>query len=319
MLAAFDFVCERSAPCKEQGSPTSERIKALLDSLRASPVRVSTTDPDGQSIAVSADPVSLLSLTLSAATDWTVYRELDAAATSWLAGDRIRPHPPSHSRHRVHEQRLARHLLRRGRAVGDVLGLPHRVRHVGGARGASSRDRQRNRQGRPRTTRTPSLLGRPTSGGRQQQTSSSNPRRGRPRIASSLPRALSPDFPDVPVLVLSGDLDTLTPPSEGEGRRRALPELHVRDGGEHGPRHRARRLVGMRVGHRHRLHRRRQRGRHVVRGHDPRDPHGRPLLDHRPGRRPPPSRLPATPPRSRIARSPPSRSIRWAMRSRNGE
>ena len=80
MFTAFDLVCERTAPCKAKGGSSSERIKALLDSLRQSPVRVSTTDPDGQSVAVSADPVSLLSLLLSAATDWTVYRELDAAA-----------------------------------------------------------------------------------------------------------------------------------------------------------------------------------------------------------------------------------------------
>ncbi len=89
MLTAFDAVCARSVTCATQGTPTSDRIRALLASLRETPVRVSTTDADGQSVAVSADPVSLLSLTLSAATDWTVYRELDAAATSWLAGDHV--------------------------------------------------------------------------------------------------------------------------------------------------------------------------------------------------------------------------------------
>jgi hypothetical protein len=37
------------------------------------------------------------------------------------------------------------------------------------------------------------------------------------------PAGTSPDFPDVPVLVLSGDLDTLTPPSEGEAAAKLFP------------------------------------------------------------------------------------------------
>ena len=116
--------------CAAQGTPTSDRITRLLMSLRQSPVRVTTTDPDGRSVNVSADPSSLLSLLLSAATDWTVYRELDAAATAWLAGDRPRSSgcSPTTSRRRAPTHSSV--VLGRRGALRDVLRLPDCVRPV---------------------------------------------------------------------------------------------------------------------------------------------------------------------------------------------
>ena len=55
--------------------------------MRQTPVAADVTDADGQTVEVTADAASVLTLVLSAATDWTVYRELDAAAGAWLTGD----------------------------------------------------------------------------------------------------------------------------------------------------------------------------------------------------------------------------------------
>ena len=222
MFTAFDLVCERTAPCKAKGGSSSERIKALLDSLRASPVRVSTTDPDGQSVAVSADPVSLLSLLLSAATDWTVYRELDAAATSWLAGDR----PPL--------IRLLTHDT--GFTTSDSLdvysaavalsatcsdyptvfdssaGQEARRAEIDSAIAKQAADH-------PETFApwTPNEWRASSADELEQCATWPAPDRLEP------PAGTSPEFPDVPVLVLSGDLDTLTPPSEGRAAAALFP------------------------------------------------------------------------------------------------
>ncbi len=86
-LLAFDRVCERDATCAARGEPSSARIAGLVASVRQTPVAADVTDADGDSVEVTADAASVLTLLLSAATDWTVYRELDAAAASWLTDD----------------------------------------------------------------------------------------------------------------------------------------------------------------------------------------------------------------------------------------
>ena len=130
MLTAFDAVCARAMTCAAQGTPTSDRITALLASLRqtAGPGHRRPT-PMADSVNVSADPSSLLSLLLSAATDWTVYRELDAAATVVARGRppaaRQAAHPRRHVRRATTRCRV---VLGGRRAVRDMLGLPDRVR-----------------------------------------------------------------------------------------------------------------------------------------------------------------------------------------------
>ncbi len=81
-----------------------------------------------------------------------------------------------------------------------------------------------------------------------------------------------------PVLVLAGDLDTLTPPSEGEAAAALFPNSTFVSVANTGHVTALDDCLGMRVGDRHRLRVGSGGGRHVVRGHDPRDPHGRSLL-----------------------------------------
>jgi hypothetical protein len=54
-------------------------------------------------------------------------------------------------------------------------------------------------------------------------------------------------YPDVPTLVLNGDLDTITASSGAPGGRAPFPELHLRRGCELDTRHRARRLGSLRL------------------------------------------------------------------------
>ena len=222
MLAAFDAVCSRSATCAAQGTPTSTRISALLDSLRASPVHVSTTDADGQSVSVSADPVSLLSLLLSAATDWTVYRELDAAATAWLAGDQVP---------------LIR-LLTHDTTYESDDSLA--VYSAAVALSATCSDYPTVYDSSASSDQRLSQIDHAVSSQESSHPETFTPWTAREWRASDAdeldqcatwpapdrletPAGTSPTFPDVPTLVLAGDLDSLTPPSEGRAAAALFP------------------------------------------------------------------------------------------------
>ncbi len=223
MLRAFDTVCARSVTCAAQGTPTSDRIRALLASLRESPVRLSTTDADGQTVEVSADPVSLLSLTLSAATDWTVYRELDAAATSWLAGDhdpliRLLTHDASYTSDDSLSVYSAGVALSATCSDYPTVFDPtssntDRLTQIDRAVGTQA-------AAHPETFEpwTENEWHASTADELDQCATWPAPDRVDP------PAGNAPKFPDVPTLVLAGDLDTLTPPSEGEAAAALFPD-----------------------------------------------------------------------------------------------
>ena len=122
-LLAFDRVCERDATCAARGEPSSARIAGLVASVRQTPVAADVTDADGETVEVTADAASVLTLVLSAATDWTVYRELDAAAACVAHRRSSSPAAPPVPRARAHQRRLARALLGRSRHRGDLLRL----------------------------------------------------------------------------------------------------------------------------------------------------------------------------------------------------
>ncbi len=222
MLSAFDAVCARSLTCAADGTPTSVRIRELLDSLRTAPLRVSTVDADGKNLAVSADPVSLLSLTLSAATDWTVYRELDGAARSWLAGD----HLP-----------LIRLLTHDATFTSDDS---LSVYSAGVALSATCSDYPTVFEQRDATEERLSQIDRAVAAQASEHPETFAPwteDEWRASTANELdqcatwppperldpPAGSAPKFPDVPTLVLGGDLDTLTPLAEGEAAAALFP------------------------------------------------------------------------------------------------
>jgi pimeloyl-ACP methyl ester carboxylesterase len=89
MPAAFDAVCERSPACAQAApGPAWERVVALAERLRGSPVTGVVPGPEGSPEKVSMNVVGLVDLINDAAGDPHVYRELDAAARALLdAGD----------------------------------------------------------------------------------------------------------------------------------------------------------------------------------------------------------------------------------------
>ena len=83
-MNALNVVCSRSPGCT--GS-ASGRLAQLLAQLRAAPLTGSTRDSDGSRTHVEVTPRTLVDLVQDAASDPVIYRELDPSVTSALAGD----------------------------------------------------------------------------------------------------------------------------------------------------------------------------------------------------------------------------------------
>jgi pimeloyl-ACP methyl ester carboxylesterase len=84
---AFNNACARSPACAAQPGASMDRIGALLGSLRAVPVSGSAPDGNGTLQSVTANASGLAYAMLGNATGPVIYRDLDAASRAWLAGD----------------------------------------------------------------------------------------------------------------------------------------------------------------------------------------------------------------------------------------
>lgn len=84
---AFELACARSPSCAALPDSSMARIGALLDALRRQPVDGTAPDGDGNPQPVTADARGLAFVMLSNASGPVVYRELDAAARAWHGGD----------------------------------------------------------------------------------------------------------------------------------------------------------------------------------------------------------------------------------------
>ena len=81
---AFNAACKRSPTCSKLPGTSMERIKTLAESLRAHPFTGLAHDGDGVLRKTLADATTLDYLMVSNATTSVVYRELDAAARAYL-------------------------------------------------------------------------------------------------------------------------------------------------------------------------------------------------------------------------------------------
>ena len=81
---AFNVVCERSVTCRNLPGASLSRIERLLESLRRAPLRGNARDGDGHLRTVAADATALAYLMTTAAYGPLIFRELDAAARAYL-------------------------------------------------------------------------------------------------------------------------------------------------------------------------------------------------------------------------------------------
>ena len=76
--------CQRSAACREIPGDAGSRLDELVSKLREAPLSGTAQDTEGKQVAVTADPANIAFLMYSNATGLVAYRELDAAARAYL-------------------------------------------------------------------------------------------------------------------------------------------------------------------------------------------------------------------------------------------
>jgi len=86
MRRSFDLVCARTATCAALGVRTSSRLTTLVKSVRRAPLRGTVTGGDGLRHRITVDAPALVSLVFNATYGPVTYRELDAAIRSWQKG-----------------------------------------------------------------------------------------------------------------------------------------------------------------------------------------------------------------------------------------
>jgi pimeloyl-ACP methyl ester carboxylesterase len=85
---AFAIACERSPSCSALGGDEKARFQALIESLRQKPVSGRAPGAWGDLKDVTADPGALFTIVANAGNNFTAYRDIDAAGRAWLeAGD----------------------------------------------------------------------------------------------------------------------------------------------------------------------------------------------------------------------------------------
>jgi pimeloyl-ACP methyl ester carboxylesterase len=80
----LDLVCERSPSCRALGGEATARIERLLRELRREPISGTAPDADGIPLAVTVDVSMLFLLMNNLGNSPITYRDLDAAARAWL-------------------------------------------------------------------------------------------------------------------------------------------------------------------------------------------------------------------------------------------
>ncbi len=87
---ALNLVCQRSRPCRALGGTATARFAALVSALRAKPVSGAAPGANGETRFVTADPAGLFLVMYVAGDSFVTWRNLDAAGRAWLGqGDSL--------------------------------------------------------------------------------------------------------------------------------------------------------------------------------------------------------------------------------------
>ena len=218
MRRAFDVACRRSAACRTGGVSYLSTLRRVLTKVRARPWRGVSYDADGTRARVSVNARALVSVALGAAYVPPFYREMTAAMRSGLRGDR------------APLLRLVAEALGGGTDAGDPAEYSEGLAAAVGCHDypqlydmtASPSVRERHYAAalvrRSRThpaTYAPFTIREYARSDWQSldwctrwpKASASNP--------AGPPRPPSGSYPSVPVLVMSGEMDSLTTAAEG--------------------------------------------------------------------------------------------------------
>jgi pimeloyl-ACP methyl ester carboxylesterase len=226
------LACQRSAACHDIPGDSGARLEQLVAKLREEPLSGTAQDGDGKMAAVTADPSSIAYLMFSNATALVVVRELDAAARAYL--ERQDPVP------------LLR-LVAENRKAGETGGRDTQVASYSAASFVSTscasypqlydmqahpadREAQLQRAIAEKERNEPATYAPFTVREFEAMPLDDsvldlclNWPQAPPQISVGSPVSSTAVFPSVPVLVLSGDFDLLTPWPQGAAAAKQFP------------------------------------------------------------------------------------------------
>ncbi|MFE0755719.1 alpha/beta fold hydrolase [Inquilinus sp. NPDC058860] len=226
----FELACRRSPSCRALGGRSLDRIERLAAALRAKPGKAEAPDGDGNTIGIAVDAPTLFLTMNSAGGSPTFYRELDAAARAYLdAGD---PAPL----HRLMAEASSWNTPGSDPAafstalyVAVVCSDYPRLFRADASRAERRRQLMRataQKQATERGVYAPFTIAEVDGSPHKWE------RRDLCLDWPAPPKGVVPGtaadpkvpFPNVPVLVLSGDIDSVTSPIEGLEAARLFPD-----------------------------------------------------------------------------------------------
>ena len=89
MRAKFNLACERSAACRGTPGSALSRLERVLEILRDNPFEATAAAADGQSVHFEANATQLAIVMFGSAPAYASVRELDAAGRAFVEGDRL--------------------------------------------------------------------------------------------------------------------------------------------------------------------------------------------------------------------------------------
>jgi pimeloyl-ACP methyl ester carboxylesterase len=231
ILQAFRLACERARTCRNLPGDSRKRIEDLVERLREHPFSGKAQDGEGKLRDVTANPANLAYMMFSNAMALMSYRELDAAARAYTEQGDSLP--------------LLR-LLAENKSAGETGGSPSVSGYSSAIFVAAScsdypqlydmkasietRTAQRDAAFAEQQLKHPDVYAPFTIAEFNRMPlddSVLNLCLSWPQAPASIdaghPVAPETHFPDVPVLVLAGEFDTLTPWPQGEAAARLFP------------------------------------------------------------------------------------------------
>jgi len=234
MRAKFDRVCERSADCRAVPGSSIEHILPALEELRAHPYQTTVSDDAGRLVPLRADPSALAIVMFGGSPAYATVRETDAAARAFSAGDRapllrlmaesrssVDSRDASHSPARFSAGLAAAVFCQDPPQVFDLaLDPAQRLTTI-------EREFARLQQSLP-DLYAPFTLAEyrgmpPDYAFIDECLQWPSPAAGAPAPPLVVPRA---PYPDVPVLVISGELDNMTSIADGEAAASHYARAH---------------------------------------------------------------------------------------------
>ena len=223
MRAKFDIACRRSAACARLPGSSIDHILPALARLRASPFAARSADSDGKELDFTANASQLAIVMFGSAPPLATVREVDAAARAFVAGDRapllrlmaetisgVDSRDPLADAAKWSAGLAAAVMCQDPPQIYDMR-LPPRLRAADRDRAIAERERSFPDTYAPFTI--DEYRGMPLDYGFLDQcvawpaSSASHPA---PQVV-----AAGVAYPDVPALVVSGELDNITTPADG--------------------------------------------------------------------------------------------------------